>query len=304
MTNSEKTCFVIGPIGEPGSVIRRDADQLFRHIIEPAATSLGIGRITRADLITNSAIISDDIFGLLNSADVVVADLSGGNPNVYYELAIRHLLRKPFAHLIPSGEALPFDVGTNRAISFDLHDLDAAEEAKNQLVATMRAEMGKSPEAIETPFAVSLAANTARLTHDTSLAELTALVNRLDSRVSVLIQAQIRTTEATGPGFPRLNAASQRDKALRDSRLAARSELPYKAYGSGAPPGSVVEALVSGSSVGVTRVDASGNWVIDIQPSAAANGDLVLFSIDGRVTTSSIVFQPGQFPAPPGIMLA
>jgi hypothetical protein len=46
----------------------------------------------------------------LQTADLVVADLTGANPNVYYELALRHSTAKPFVHLAREGTEIPFDI--------------------------------------------------------------------------------------------------------------------------------------------------------------------------------------------------
>jgi hypothetical protein len=75
------------------------------------------------------------------SGDLVVADLSGWNPNVFYELAVRHAARKPVVHLISQGERLPFDVANVRAVPFTLQDPD--------LLETARAELGAKVESIE-----------------------------------------------------------------------------------------------------------------------------------------------------------
>jgi len=69
------------------------------------------------------------VYERLVSADLVIADLSGGNPNVFYELAVRHMTRKPFVQLLIKGEALPFDVAPERTVhfSFDVDDRGASD---------------------------------------------------------------------------------------------------------------------------------------------------------------------------------
>jgi hypothetical protein len=95
-TPPERTCFVIGPIGPEKSERRQHADQLLHHIIEPAAAANGLSAL-RADGINSSGIISSEIVTLLRDTAIVVADLSFGNGNAFYELAIRHLLRVPLS---------------------------------------------------------------------------------------------------------------------------------------------------------------------------------------------------------------
>ena len=71
--------------------------------------------------------------------------------------------------------------------------------------------------------------------------------------------------------------------------------LPFLADGVGLRPGQVVEAFNKGVSVGTTTVDASGNWSISIPASAAADGDRIAFTLDGKVTREGVTFRSGQF---------
>ncbi len=154
-TPPEQVCFVIGPIGPPNSDTRKHADQLLHHIIEPAAAASGFSAL-RADGINSSGIISSEIITLPRDAAMVVADLSFGNGNAFYELAIRHLLRRPFVHMIREGDDIPFDAFANRAVRFDLANLDSAEHARKQLRGVNGAETGKASEDVETPFSTAL----------------------------------------------------------------------------------------------------------------------------------------------------
>jgi hypothetical protein len=83
----------------------------------------------------------------------------------------------------------------------------------------------------------------------------------------------------------------------------AQAALPFKAFGSGLTPGSVVTAWKGTANVGTTTVDANGNWQITIEPTAAANGDVINFKINGATAVQTIVFQSGLFTPPPGLAL-
>lgn len=126
------TCFVISPIGAENSPDRKHADQLLKHIILPNTDALNI-YVERADQITETGSITSQIVERLIASDVVIADLSKRNPNVYYELAIRHLTKKPCIHLISDSDDLPFDVNTLRAIPFSLTDPDSISAARDAL---------------------------------------------------------------------------------------------------------------------------------------------------------------------------
>jgi uncharacterized protein YoxC len=60
-----------------------------------------------------------DIIQQMFDADLVVADLTDCNPNVCYELGIRHCAQKPTIHLIKTGQLPPFDLGGNKVIFVD-----------------------------------------------------------------------------------------------------------------------------------------------------------------------------------------
>ncbi len=82
---------------------------------------------------SDPGIISRQIVSHLLDADLVIADLTGRNPNVFYELAIRHATGKPFIQLITKGEVIPFDVDHQRTILFDRTDLDDVDACKGAM---------------------------------------------------------------------------------------------------------------------------------------------------------------------------
>ncbi|MBN2209187.1 MAG: hypothetical protein JW759_07815 [Candidatus Coatesbacteria bacterium] len=94
-----KVCFVIAPIGDPDSDVRKRSDQVVKHVIHPALKPLGYEAV-RADQISEPGMITTQIIQHIIDDALLIADLSGRNPNVFYELAIRHALRKPYMQLI------------------------------------------------------------------------------------------------------------------------------------------------------------------------------------------------------------
>jgi hypothetical protein len=143
---SQKQCFVIAPIGYPGSSTRKRSDQILKHIIKPAVKKCGYEAI-RADDIAQPGMITKQILQRVAEDPLVIADLTGGNPNVFYELAIRHALQKPLVQIIEKGEKLPFDIADTRTIYFDLDDVKVA---KTKIVECIKA-IEKNPSRIETP---------------------------------------------------------------------------------------------------------------------------------------------------------
>lgn len=150
----KKICFVISPIGEDDSDTRKRSDQVLKHIITGAVEQLGY-EVIRADKISEPGIITHQILQHIVDAPLVIADLTERNPNVFYELALRHAIRKPLVQLIKKGELIPFDVAATRIIQFDLHNLDSVDAAKLEIIAQVKSlEAGKNDS--DNPISVSL----------------------------------------------------------------------------------------------------------------------------------------------------
>ena len=131
-----KTCFVVSPIGETDSEKRSNADKLFKYIISPVCESCGFEPV-RVDQINDSDSITQTIIDKLLSSELVIADISGHNPNVFFEMGYRKCTDKPIIHLKKKGETIPFDVNTVRTFEYDLTDLDNVEETKKRLEQTI-----------------------------------------------------------------------------------------------------------------------------------------------------------------------
>jgi len=184
-----RNCFVIAPIGEPDSDTRKRSDQVLKHIVRPAVASLGY-RAIRADEIDKPGIITSQVIQHVVNDPLVVADLTERNPNVFYELAIRHALRKPLVQLIKKGERIPFDVAGTRTIHVDHHDLDSVEQAKTEIIDQVKS-LERDPSDLETPISVSLDLQLLRQSEkpeERSLADLLAAVSDLRSSLSKLEQ--------------------------------------------------------------------------------------------------------------------
>lgn len=131
-TVSMRKCFVVSPIGDTGSDIRKNADQLYQHIIKPVCEKCGF-EAKRVDDFNTLDSITQDILDALNEYDLVIADLTGHNPNVFFEIGYRTKSQKPIIHLKRKGETLPFDVSAIRTFEYDLTDLDMVTATKERL---------------------------------------------------------------------------------------------------------------------------------------------------------------------------
>ncbi|MCA3633982.1 MAG: hypothetical protein INF16_14495 [Methylobacterium sp.] len=154
MNQQLKTCFVISPIGAESSETRIRSDQVFKHIISPSALECGY-KTLRADQISEPGIISSQVIQKIVEEPLVIADLTEWNPNVFYELAIRHAIKKPIVQIIHKSEKIPFDVAASRTEHFDHKDLDSVQQAKEEIVRQIRASE-KKPEDSENPISVAI----------------------------------------------------------------------------------------------------------------------------------------------------
>ena len=121
--NYHALCFVDMPFGQKpdlksGVVV--DFDQIYNKAIKPAIEECGLEAL-RGDEERTGGIIHGAMFARLLLAEFVVADLTLANPNVFYELGIRHA-SKPFTTvpIFANVSALPFDVALVRAVGYHL----------------------------------------------------------------------------------------------------------------------------------------------------------------------------------------
>ena len=140
-----KTCFIVGPIGSrqaprgtEGRTRYEEALQLWENVFEPACEQFGLSPI-RADKIADPGEIPEQIFQHLRDSDLVIADVTGGNANVMYELGLRHTRDRATVQI---GEyaRLPFDINTVRTIQFRRSE-GGLIEARDALIDAIRAAL-------------------------------------------------------------------------------------------------------------------------------------------------------------------
>ena len=108
--------FIIRPFGTKAGV---DFDAIEDKLIQPALAQIGISGSTTTEIVEQGN-IREDMFRLLVCADLVIADISVHNANVFYELGIRHGMRPNATFLLRANlDEYPFDLRTDRYLSYD-----------------------------------------------------------------------------------------------------------------------------------------------------------------------------------------
>src|SRR5437667_1459632 len=140
--------FVAMPFGNKEGI---DFNKIYSDLIKPALESVGF-EVFRADEEMRAGDIRTDMFQELLLADLVVADLSIDNPNVWYELGVRHALRaRGVIQIQCQREHMPFDVYVDRTLRYhikdgapDLAHLEADRKALAEFATTtMNASYGR-----------------------------------------------------------------------------------------------------------------------------------------------------------------
>jgi len=108
------TCFTIMPFGGW-------FDDYYSTVFTPAIEESGLKSIRADDLYTPTTIVSD-IWNLTKQAKIILADLSGKNPNVFYELGLAHALGKPVVLVVEGIDDVPFDLRALRVITYDKNE--------------------------------------------------------------------------------------------------------------------------------------------------------------------------------------
>lgn len=137
MTEVKNKCFVIMPISDTDGYKRGHWQDVYNHLIKPAVEEAGYIS-ERADEIRSANLIAVDIIKRICEYPMAVCDLSSCNPNVFYELGIRHSMKLPVVLIKDTKTNNPFDIKDIRYVEYD-EGLSVAEipSIQEQLTATI-----------------------------------------------------------------------------------------------------------------------------------------------------------------------
>lgn len=136
-SRQRRLCFVIGPMGE-GRIGR--LHRLAHDVVGPLVEPYGFDVETPDH--SDVGRIMDQVLLSLDQADLLIADLTGNNPNVLYELAIYHTAGRPYVTVRDTTteentEETPFDIRAYRYIDIDLEDVEGARDTLNPTIQAL-----------------------------------------------------------------------------------------------------------------------------------------------------------------------
>ena len=140
---AQDICFAIMPFGGW-------FDGYYSSIYQPAINDAGLVP-KRADDLYRPSTIVNDIWAYTRQAKLVLADLSGKNPNVFYELGLAHALAKPAILVAETMNDVPFDLRALRVIEYDKNEPNWGESLKEKITKAIR-------EVLSAPLAAVLPA--------------------------------------------------------------------------------------------------------------------------------------------------
>jgi hypothetical protein len=138
------TCFVMMPFGAW-------YDMYYKEIYVPAIKEAGFEPV-RADELFSSGSVVEQIWEQIDKAKVLVADLTGKNPNVFYELGLAHADRKPVIFTSGVLEDVPFDLRHLRVIIYEVREPSWNLKLKTVITTYLKSAKDDPDRSIPQPF--------------------------------------------------------------------------------------------------------------------------------------------------------
>ena len=120
----------------------KEFDEVYADLIKPAFEAVGYN-VKRADDIVSQQNILKDIFRSIAKADLIIADLTSLNANVFYELGIAHTFKKPVIMIAQSIEEVPFDLAAYRVVQYSTYFKETPKLMEELKLRGEKAKAGK-----------------------------------------------------------------------------------------------------------------------------------------------------------------
>lgn len=134
---SEKKCFIITPIGDEGTSVRRHIDGIIDAVLKPVVEDEFKYELEVSHRIDEPGNISNQVILSIYKSELVIANLTSNNPNVMYEVALRHCFGTPAIMIAENGTKIPADIVGERTI-FYTNDAAGVLELKDKLRGMIR----------------------------------------------------------------------------------------------------------------------------------------------------------------------
>lgn len=138
------TCFVMMPFGPWPNIY-------YKEIFAPAIKDAGMEPL-RADELFSTGTVIEQIWEQIQKSKILLADLTGKNANVFYELGLAHAAEKPVVFTSGNLEDVPFDLRHLRVIVYDINDPFWGDKLKENLTAYLRNAKSDPTRSIPQPF--------------------------------------------------------------------------------------------------------------------------------------------------------
>ena len=123
----------------------------YSTIIKPAVVNANL-EVKRGDSLFTPTPIMGDVWLMIQAADVLVAELTEKNPNVFYELGLGHAIGKPIILVSETMEDVPFDLQQLRVILYDKDDPSWGNKLKNAITTALTDTLVSPIEAVPPMF--------------------------------------------------------------------------------------------------------------------------------------------------------
>ena len=140
----ERTCFVIMPFGKKDVAGKQvDFTAIYKNIFEPAINDAQTPEgkplvAARTDMDAFSSSIDQEMFEYITYSRLAFADISGFNPNVFYEIGARHAIQESGTVLFrQTGHAIPFDINSIKIFEYDHKPKSNANESREFITSVL-----------------------------------------------------------------------------------------------------------------------------------------------------------------------
>ena len=164
-------CFVMMPFKEPYNTY-------YLSILKPAVVAANLEPL-RGDSLFRPSPIMADVWQMIQDANVLLAELTGKNPNVFYELGLAHAIGKPIVLISETIDDVPFDLQPLRVILYDKNDPAWGNKLKILITSSLEETLSTPIEAVPQMFRKK-SKSQVPIESDSTSSKIKSLENRLD----------------------------------------------------------------------------------------------------------------------------